>query len=137
MINYEEFLLNNINKEQCGTYAIVTYNGIEEATYFQHVYDEIYGLWFMPSPCILYKIGKCENPYDKKWYDYFKELLEEGESVEDYIKEYVKPMIIGNVLYEIENFQCLPYLPKEVDNIRIISERKCLEWLVNIEPVSK
>ena len=40
-------------------------------------------------------------------------------------------MIIGNILYEIENFQCMPYLPDEVDDIRIISERKCLEWLVN------
>ena len=131
MINYEEFLLNNVNKEQCGTYAIVTYNGIEEATYFQHVRDDKGGLWFKPSPCSLYVIGKCKNPYSKEWVEYFKELLEDEESVEDYIKEYVKPMIMGDILYEIENFQCMPYLPDEVDDIRIVSERKCLEWLVN------
>ena len=90
----------------------------------------------MPSPCMLYEIGECENPYSEEWVEYFKELLEDEESVEDYIKEYVKPMIIGNILYEIENFQCMPYLPDEVDDIRIISERKCLEWLVNHNSVN-
>ena len=131
MINYEKFLNDNAKKESCGTYAIVKYNGIEEATYFQHVWNDEYGLWFMPSPCLLYVIGECKNPYSEEWVEYFKELLKDGVSVEDYIKEYVEPMIMGDILYEIENFQCLPYLPKEVDNIRIISERKCLEWLVN------
>ena len=86
MIDYEKFLNDNADKKSYGTYAIVKYDGREEATYFQHVWDDKYGLWFMPSPCML---------------------------------------------YEIENFQCMPYLPDEVDDIRIVSERKCLEWLVN------
>ena len=136
MINYEKFLNDNADKESYGTYAIVKYDGMEEATYFQHVWDDKYGLWFMPSPCMLYEIGECENPYSEEWIEYFKELLEDDDSVEDYIKEYVKPMIIGDILYEIENFQCMPYLPDEVDDIRIISERKCLEWLVNHNSVN-
>lgn len=131
MIDYEKFLNDNTKKESCETYAIVKYNGKEEATHFHHVWDDKGGLWFKPAPCSLYVIGECKNPYSKEWIEYFKELLENDESVEDYIEEYVKPMIMGEVLYEIEYFQCMPYLPDEVDDIRIISERKCLEWLVN------
>ena len=81
-------------------------------------------------------IGECKNPYTEEWVEYFKELLEDEESVEDYIEEYVKPMIMGDILYEIENFQCMPYLPDEVEDIRIVSERKCLEWLVNHNSVN-
>ena len=137
MINYEKFLNDNAKKESYGTYAIVKYNGIKEATYFQHVWNDEYGLWFKPAPCSLYVIGECKNPYSEEWVEYFKELLEDGESVEDeesvegYIEEYVKPMIMGDILYEIDHFQCMPYLPDEVDDIIIVSERKCLEWLVN------
>ena len=40
MINYEKFLNDNADKESCGTYAIVKYNGIEEDTYFKHVWDD-------------------------------------------------------------------------------------------------
>ena len=33
MIDHERFLNDNANKESYGTYAIVKYNGKEEATY--------------------------------------------------------------------------------------------------------
>lgn len=56
--------------------------------------------------------------------------LEESENKQDYINNFLKPMIVDGYLYEIENFQCSPYLPKEVDNIQIISEKECLDYML-------
>lgn len=128
MINIERFLLgNNINQ---GTYALVTYNNITEATWFTR-YNFGQGDWFLESPCELYRIMEIEEPIDefaKKWVD---GLLEDGEDEQEYIEQWVLPMIVDNVLYQIENFQCSPYLPKEVDDIKLVSERECLEYLIN------
>lgn len=35
--------------------------------------------------------------------------------------------------YEIENFQCSPYLPEEVEAIETISQEACLDYLVKIK----
>ena len=40
-------------------------------------------------------------------------------------------MVNDNWFYEIENFQVEPYLPKVVDDIKIITERECLEWILS------
>jgi len=40
-------------------------------------------------------------------------------------------MIVYGALYEIENFQCSPYLPEYVDDIKLISEREYLEYMLN------
>ena len=47
----------------------------------------------------------------------------------------MKPLIIGNVLYDIYCPQVAPYLPKEVDDIILITERECLLYLLDIETV--
>jgi hypothetical protein len=128
MINIEQFLLDN-NSD--GTYALVTYNNKTELTWFSKYYYKNEP-WFLESPCELYKIMEVDRPIDEfsKWY--VDGLLEENADVESYINKYVKPMIIDNVLYEIENFQCSPYLPKFVDDIKLISERECLEYLLKL-----
>ena len=33
-------------------------------------------------------------------------------------------------MYEIENFQCAPYLQEYIDDIKLITERECLEWML-------
>ena len=43
MINYEKFLNDNAKKESYGTYAIVKYNGIEEAKIF--IENNKYSSW--------------------------------------------------------------------------------------------
>ena len=127
MINVEEFLLkNNID---FGIYALVTHNNKTEATWFSK-YNFEGSDWFLESPCQLYRIMEVTEPIDKFAIKYVTDLLEDGANVEDYINEYVKPMIIDGILYSIENCQYSPYLPKEVDNIDLISERQCLEYML-------
>ena len=40
-------------------------------------------------------------------------------------------MIVNGALYGIENFQCSPYLPKEVDGIKLVSEKECLIYMLS------
>ena len=130
MINVEDFLLEN--KVGFGTYALVTYDDHTAATWFNR-FDFKGEPWFLESPCELYEIANVANQSDLEFAKYYVENvleLEEGVDVEDYINKYVLPMIIDGVLYEIENFQCSPYLPKEVDDIKLITERECLEYLL-------
>ena len=130
MINLEEFLLNNI--KDIGSYALVTYNNKTEATWFTK-YNFGDGDRFLESPCELYKQTKVGEDIDEFCEQYIEMFiyLEEDVSKEDYINQFIKPMIIDGWLYEIENFQTAPYLPKEVDDIKLISERECLEWMLN------
>ena len=132
MINLKEFLLKNVTG--IGVYALVSYNDTVEATWFTKHWSDIDNQpWFLESPCELYKICNVNKPIDEFCKNYMEECiqLEEDESVEDYIKNFVKPMIVDGCFYEINNFQTAPYLPKEVDNIKIISQRECLEWILN------
>ena len=58
MIKVQEFLLkSNID---FGTYALVTYNGKTEPTWFSKY--NLKGIdWFLESPCELYKITMQKN----------------------------------------------------------------------------
>lgn len=129
MINAKEFLLNN--KINLGTYALVTYNGKTEPTWFTK-YNFGESDWFLESPCQLIRMMEVKGDINTFCKEYMEKCicLEEGESEENYINEFVKPMIIDGWLYEIENFQCSPYLPKEVDEIKLISERECLDYML-------
>jgi len=128
MINVEDFLLkNNI---ELGTYTFVTYEGKIEPTWFTR-YNFGEGDWFLESPCQLYKIMKVEDDsVDEFCKAYVEGILEDGADEQAYIDKYVKPMIIDGILYEINNFQCSPYLPEYVDNIEIITEKECLEYML-------
>jgi len=79
--------------------------------------------WFLESPCCLRKIADIKTDIDTFVKEYVNEFvcLENGENEEEYIKNYMLPMIVDNVMYEIENFQCEPYLPEYVDDIKLIN----------------
>lgn len=130
MIDVQEFLSNN--KQSC-VYGIVEYNGIKEATYFVN-----YGYegedWFLESPCQImrYKIDDMDiNEFIKMYAEEIYGVVNE----EDRLKtiEYLKSMTVGNTMYEIENFQYVPYLPIEVDNIEIMTEQEILRWMLERE----
>lgn len=136
MINLEEFLLKNICEDEMGSYALVTYNGMVEATWFTNFCNLIDGeVFFLESPCELYKVFKVGDDVDKFCKEYMKgiDLLDgatEENAERDYIENFIKPMIYNDWFYEINNFQTDPYLPKEVDDIKLISKRECLMWLL-------
>lgn len=64
-----------------------------------------------------------------------EELLEPDVDRKEYYEQYMKPLIVGNVLYDIYCPQVAPYLPKEVDDIILITERECLLYLLDMESV--
>lgn len=130
MINVETFLIDS--NLEIGTYALVTYNDKTEATWFsRHDYEG--RDWFLESPCELYKITEVDKPVEEFAKEYIEGLLEDDADEQEYINKWVLPMIIDNVLYEIENFQCSPYLPEEVDDIKLITEQECLEHLLKLK----
>lgn len=129
MINIQNFLKQNTNT---GTYALVTYNGKTEAIWFARL-NNGKDLWYLESDCSLYRICDVNKNIDDFCKKYMEDNidLEEGENIEDYINLFVKPMIVENVFYEIINFQTPPFLPKEVDDIKLVSERECLLFILN------
>ena len=129
MIDVKEFLSKS--NLEVGTYALVTYEGRIESTWFTK-YDnwgEDGHTWFLESPCTLYRIAEVDKPI-KEFAEIYASCFVEEEEIESYAEQYIIPMIVNNVLYEIENFQCSPYLPKEVDDIKLISEEECLEYML-------
>ncbi len=127
MINLKQFLLDsNID---FGTYALVFHDNKIEPVWFTK-YDFKGEDWFLESPCELYKVMEVRDVSDANLIEYLKELLDKDANIEEYINEYVESMIVDGVLYEIENFQCSPYLPEYVDDIKLISERECLEYML-------
>lgn len=134
-INVHDFLMQNNASIQ---YAIVEYDGKREATYFvRHYYNN--KPWFLESPCSLcieYEFNEEENI--EEWcLSVADELLESNADRKKYYEQYMKPMIVNRVLYDIYCPQTARYLPKEVDDIRLITERECLLYLLGVESIEK
>lgn len=126
MVNIQEFLINNGNNN---CYAMVKYDNHYDCVYFskQSYKNEA---WFLESPCEL-SFTKFNNLEDCK--NCIKELVfnnENDNEFDEYINKNVIPFFINNILYEIENYQVAPYLPKMVEEINIISEKDCFEYLL-------
>lgn len=109
-------------------YALVEYDGITEPTYFYTVDLGENWLLDMHSPCEVFKRFEGKNEIEK-YFDWLINDKDNNFSKED-IDKIFRPLIVDNVLYEVENFQCAPYLPEEVDNITICTERDCLLFIL-------
>ena len=133
MIKLSDFLMKNI-KNEVGCYALVTYNGKVEATWFSKYYIENKdSYWFLESPCEAIKITKVAGDIDLFCKEYVNNsvILIDDIDKENFINNFIKPLIKNGWLYEIEAPQVCPYLPKEVDDIKIISESECLDFLIS------
>lgn len=125
LINVSKFIEEQNHEE---FYALVEYDGVTEPIYFYAVDLEKYGLLDMHSPCEVYKRFEGQKEIE----NYFDWLINDNDnnfSKED-IDKIFRPLIVDDVLYEVENFQCAPYLPEEVDNITICTERDCLLFIL-------
>ncbi len=125
MINLNDFIEN---QKHNSFYALVTYDGITEPTYFYTVDLGKKGLLDLHSPCEVFK--RIEGKEDIE--DYLSGLTDEenGGFSDSDIDKYFRPLIVNDIYYEVENFQCAPYLPEEVDDIEICSERDCLLFIL-------
>ena len=103
-------------------YFLVAFEGHVEPVYFW----ECDG-WWHESSCIL------------SGYEWTREMVTE------YVKEYYGEPDLDNALnyafsmykdgwfYEIECYQCEPYLPNRITLLRPLSETECLDWMLNHE----
>lgn len=131
MINLEKWLKENI--QGMGEYTLVTENGKTRPVYFSRFSDS---KWdedlFLIDTCSVRRIDKVEGDIDKFCKEYMDECieLEEDTNVEEYIEEFVKPMILNGYFYEIWNWHGSPIEVKEVEDIKLMTEREILEWSV-------
>ena len=124
----QDFLLQNGEPFQ---YALVEYCGKTEATYFvRHYHDG--KPWFLESPCCLIEEYVFSSDQDiEEWcLSLADELLKPDVDRKEYYEKHMKPLIVDNVFYDIDCPQVEPYLPKEIDNIKLITERESLLYLL-------
>lgn len=124
----KNFLMDNFQNTNC-SYALINVNNKIIPVHFSKVSNN--PPFFLESPCVLFKICDITEDIDVFCKKQVCGLLEENEDENLYIEEYIKPMIVDNVFYEILNFQCAPFLDEEVKDVKLISERECLEYLLS------
>ena len=118
-----------LNIKEIGSYALVTYNNYTEAiwiTRYQNFIEEN-SYWFLEAPCELRKF-EFKDDSDRAVRDYVIELYEK-EYIEEGIR-YIRSMIKNGWLYDIYSPQTGPFLPEVLDDLTLISEEYCLEWML-------
>lgn len=101
-------------------YFLVTFDGHTEPIYFTS-YEDVY----FESPCELHRFPMKEDEIE----EYVKEMYDK-----QYLKvslEYEKTMQRGDWHYDIDVPQCTPFLPEQLDDIKMISESECLDWILD------
>ena len=80
---------------------------------------------YFESPCQL-----CGVPLeDDKLTEFIQEMY--GVNYAEEVYEFEAGMQRNGRHYEIENFQCAPFLPNEIEILDVFSDKKCLDWLLN------
>ena len=116
--------LNNVDWESkrdtklSSVYFLVTVDSHTEPIHFMQ-YENAY----FESPCDLHSFPLLEDELE----DYVKEVYEEIGT--EYSLEFEKTMQRGSLHYDIDCPQCFPFFDK-IDNIVMISEKECLDWLI-------
>ena len=133
-VNIHDFLMQ---KDVFYSYALVKYEDKTEVVYFVRNYNDDKP-WFLESPCYICTEHEFDSNDDndnlEKWcLELADELLEPDADRKEYYEKYMKPLIVGHVLYDIDCPQVSPYLPREVEDITLITERECLFYLLGIE----
>lgn len=121
MYNYLDSLDFSEKKEteMSSVYFLIKENGIEEMVYFMP-----YNGSYFESPCMLREWQMKKEELRK----YVEELYTKESW--DAAYEYEKLMQIDDNHYEIDNFQCEPYLKENIEIIQMVSESECLQWLI-------
>lgn len=113
------------------TYAIVKYAGKEVPVFFANYHSMDYGEGFIEEPCYLHKIYY-GNDLEKFCKHYAENMIgpynPKGE--ESYIKTRILPYIRDNTFLLIETPSVEPFLPEEIDEIILISDQECIDFLL-------
>ena len=131
----DKFLKLNI--PEIGSYALVSYDNKAEAIWITRYKDFNGGDdWFLESPCELHKHETSQNELkdmpDEEIRNLCKLLYGESYSSLD-LNDITTCMAKGTCCYSIDNPQVAPYLPCELDDLTLISEDYCIDWLIEKE----
>ena len=110
----QKYLDYHIKEKDIGCYALVTYNNYTKAIYLANLgKSNIKGdNWYLEYPCELREFI-LNNKKDLKY------LKEQGYIIKD------------DNAYEIDPYQqTAPFLPEVLDDLTLISEEYCLEWML-------
>ena len=111
-----KYLKHRIKNKSCGSFALVTYNGHTETIWIANM-----GKGFNKNKSRYY----LEAPNQLNTYDITDETRKDFEEYNCIIR--------GNKAYEINSWQTAPFLPKVLDDLKLISEDECLDWLLKHE----
>lgn len=128
LINSKQDLYNYLNNfdwkayrntEMSDVYFLIEYDDYVEPLHFMSFEN----VWF-ESPCSLSQcFMKDEDVAEYVKEMYFEEAFEEA-------LEYEKMFQIDGKHYEIFNPQCFPFLPEKCKIIKPMTEKECLDWLI-------
>lgn len=136
-INNKEELYQflKLNIPEIGSYALVTYDNKTEAIWVTR-YDNFNDGddWFLESPCELHTYETSQNELKDMSDEQIKNLciLLYGERYSSSNLNDITGAVKGT-RYSIDNFQVAPYLPHELDDLTLISEDYCINWLIKQE----
>lgn len=105
--------------EHSPVYLLVEYRGKIKPVYFWR-HDN----WWIESLCILRNIHYADEQPNVLSQSHFDEFVFES------ILSCSKPVYRNGYFYQIENYQCTPFLPEEMIFHQILSETECLDWLL-------
>ena len=106
-----------LNIKGIGSYALVIYDNQTEAIWIANMgksFTKEDSIWFLEAPCDI-----IEYNFD----------LNDKEDLE-HVKEYGY-IIKNGIVYEIDSPQTGPFLPDMLDDLTLISEEYCLDWMLN------
>lgn len=105
--------------ELSSVYFLVRYDGHVEPVYFAP-FEEVY----FETPCDLQRFPLKEEELRE-----YVQVMYDPEH-EEAAYEHEKSMQRGEWHYEIQCWQCSPFLPDEVEILAVLSEPECLDWLL-------
>lgn len=114
------FNFNSKKQTQMGSvYFLIKYNDTIEPIYF----FPFENVWF-ESPC---EVHKCEMT-EKELLEYVHEIY--VKDAWDKAYEFEKLMLKNGYHHEIDCPQCSPFLPDDIEILDVLTERECLEWII-------
>lgn len=120
--------LESVIGNEMGAYFLVTYENHTEPIWITKYSNwDADGDWFLEAPCICRRY-EFKDTSEKAIRKYAEELYESN-YIEEGIK-YTKSMIKDGWLYDIDCPQVSPFLPDVLDNLTVISEQECLDYMI-------
>lgn len=129
-MNLKDFLEKNL-KETNGFFSLVTYNNETKAIWFSKSIKND-SVELLAAPCKAIKSIRIYGNEDLFCKEFMSNnlILPNELNKEEYIDNHIKAFIKDGWLYDIDTKHTQEFLPDNVDNIKTISRKECLSFLL-------